>query len=109
MNTEIDISSLDEHTKNKIDEMNKRCVELYRGIEVIINLPITLTYSWTEGETGVIYDPKSEIDWNFVEKQEQELQQKMDKEVKEIIDFADSVADRLGVDRDEFFDQYFAA
>lgn len=113
MNTAIDISSLDEHTKNKIDEMSKRCVELYQGIEVVVNLPITLTFSWTEGETGVVDEwgnhPKSEINWDFVQKQEQELQQKMDKEVKDIIDFSNSVADRLGVDRDEFFDQYFAA
>ena len=112
MTTKIDISSLDEYTKNRIEKLSKRCSELYIGIDVVVNLPITLTYTWTEGETGGVGEwgnyPKYEIDWDFVQKHEQELQQKMDKEVKDIIDFSNSVADRLGVDRDKFFDQYFA-
>ena len=38
-----------------------------------------------------------------------ELKTKVDAEIKNIIAFSDKIADQLGVDRSEFFDQYFAA
>lgn len=108
--TKIDISSLDEATKNKIFDLRKRCSELGNGEEVVVNLPIKITYGWYEG--GVVVHewgnyPKSEINWEIVKQNEEEIQQKLDAEVKSILDFANSVADQLGVNRDNFFDQYF--
>ena len=46
---------------------------------------------------------------NRVEKARKELKKKVDKEIKKITEFADKIADKLGVNKDEFFDQYFAA
>ena len=109
--TKIDISSLDEATKNKIVDLRKRCSELGNGEEVVVNLPIKITYGWYEGQSGLVHEwgnyPKSEINWEIVKQNEKEIQQKLDAEVKSILDFANSVADQLGVNRDDFFDQYF--
>lgn len=113
MTTKIDISSLDEYTKEKIKTIQQRCSELADGQEVTVNLPIKIIYGWYDGISGIVHEwghhPKHEIDWETVKQNEKEIQQKLDTEIKEILDFSNSVADRLGVDRDEFFLQYFAA
>lgn len=113
MITKIDISSLDEATKNKIVDLKKRCSELGVGEEVVVNLPITITYGWYEGRSGLVHEwgnyPKSEINWEIVKQNEKEIQQKLDAEIKSILDFSDSIADQLGVDKTEFWNQYFLA
>lgn len=111
MTTKIDISSLDDITKAKIEKIEKRCHELSSGQTVTVNLPIEITYGWYDGFNGLVHewghDINHEVNWDLVKKHQEEIQQKLDAEIKEIMDFANSVADRLGVDRDEFFSQYF--
>lgn len=109
MTTKIDISSLDEYTKNRIEKLGKRCSELSDGVEIVVNLTVKYNCYWTEGESCVIeeWEPNRAIDWDFVNKQEEEFRQKIDEEIKDIVDFSNSVADRLGVDRDEMRVQYF--
>lgn len=114
MSTEIDISSLDEDTKNKIDEMSKRCSKLYNGVKRSTTLNVDYMVSWTAGTECDIVDIGPDIPgipfriyWDNMENLMDDLKQEIDEEIKEIIDFANSVADRLGVDRDEFFSQYF--
>jgi hypothetical protein len=113
MTTKIDISSLDDITKEKIKAIQQRCSELANGQEITVNLPIKIEYGWFNGNNGVVSEwghyPKDEIDWEIVKQHEKEIQHKLDTEIKEILDFSNSVADRLSVDRDEFFQQYFAA
>ena len=108
MKTKIDISSLDDATKDKIAAIQKRCVELSNGQEITVNLPITIGYGWYDGENAVVHEwgsaPKYEINWEIVKKHEEDIQKKLDSEVKDIIDFSNSIADRLGVDRDDFFE-----
>ncbi len=112
MTTKIDISSLDNITKEKIEKIEKRCRELSSGQTVTVNLPIEITYGWYDGINGIVsewgHHLKHEIDWDFVKKQEADIQNKLNAEIKEIVDFSNSVADRLSVDRDEFFLEYFA-
>jgi len=95
MTNKIDISSLamsNVYTKNKIEQMHKRCEELYKGIKV------DLIIRWTEGTECDIVG--LDID---------EIKNEINKEIDNIINFSNSIADQLGVDRDEFFQQYFAA
>jgi hypothetical protein len=112
MNTEIDISSLDDATIAKIKTIEKRCSELSNGQTVTVNLPIEIAYGWYDGINGIVHEwghrIKHEVNWDLVKKHQDEIQQKLDAEIKEILDFSNSVADRLGVDRDEFFAEYFA-
>jgi hypothetical protein len=118
MTTKIDISllpllllSLDAATKEKIEVLSKRSKELGSGGEVTVNLPIKIGYVWDSGDTcevgGWGENLKREINWDFVKSQEELIRNNINKEIKEICDFSDSVADQLGVDRVEFFNQYF--
>lgn len=113
MNTKIDISSLDKATKNEIERLHKRCEELYEGVTKKLTNSVEVMVNWTEGEESDIVDmgelEDGSVSENRVEKARQELKTKVDAEIKNIIAFSDNIADQLGVDRTEFFDQYFAA
>jgi hypothetical protein len=77
MTTKIDISSLDDATKAKIEQYHKRVSEL----DDVVIKPVTLDY-----KVGVI---------------------EIKEETKEIIRFSEEVAAKLGVDKDDLWDQYF--
>lgn len=108
MNTKIDISLLDETTKAKIEKMADRCEALFKGVE--FELKIKNSFFWDADETGFAccIGPEN-IDWDAIQKQQDAIVNKYNAEIKEILDFSDNCADQLGVDRSEFFDQYFAA
>jgi hypothetical protein len=107
MTTKIDISSLDAATKSKIEQYHKRCCEL----DDVVKKPVTLNY-----EVGVVWndvEPESaevylESDlWFQVEKAHKEFLAEIKEETKEIIRFSEEVAAKLGVDKDDLWDQYF--
>ena len=97
-----DINSLDDVTRDKIKTIQQRCSELANGQEITVNLPIKIKYGWYDGNRGIVHEwgnnLKHEIDWEIVKQNEKEIQQKLDAEIKEIVDFSNSVADRFGVD-----------
>jgi len=113
MKTKIDISSLDEATKNEIERLQRRCEELYEGVTKKLTNDVEVMVIWTEGDESDIVDmgelDDGSVSENRVEKARKELKKKVDKEIKKITEFADKIADKLGVNKDEFFDQYFAA
>jgi len=116
MTTKIDISSLDEATKNKIEQMYKRCGELNNGVQKSTTIKVDYMVGWDYGTKCYITDIGPDIPgvpfmphWDNMEKLMNDFKNEIDEEIINIIDFANSIADQLGVDRDEFFQQYFAA
>lgn len=107
--TKIDISSLDNYTKDRIVKLSARTKELVSGVEVEIAVPsIKVDVEWDEGtECSGPYIDNESIDWDSVEKQRSAIEQRINAEIKDICDFSDYCADRLSVDRFKFFDQYF--
>lgn len=108
-NTKIDITSLDDATKAKIEQYQKRCEEL----DGVVEKPITLNYKvgviWDSLEPSAV-DVGSESDlYDQINKAEKEYLEEIKKEAKEIVKFSEEIADKLGVDRMEFWNQYFLA
>jgi len=117
MNTKVDISLLDAETKvkldNYIDLVNKMTTE---GIPVDITLRLTEKprFDWYDGMKGSVSPHSSQegyfkynFDWDDLEKQEKAIEDKYNALIKEIVDFSDSVADSLKIDRGEFFEEVF--
>jgi len=114
MATKIDISSLDDATKNKIEQLSKRCDELIDGVQRSTTLQVDYRVIWDDGERVGIEDIGPDIPgipfkihWDHMDKLMEDFKKEIDQEIKEIIEFSDSVADQLGVDRYDFFAQYF--
>ena len=105
MTTKIDISSLDKNTQAKIEKMADRCEALGKGVKIELDVPkIENIVIWQEGTecTACYVDAKS-IDWKAIQKQQDAIVAKYNAEIKEILDFADSCADRT-----EFFEQFLS-
>lgn len=116
MSNKIDISSLDEATKNEIERIKNRCKELYEGVQESTTIKVDYMVNWNEGTECNIIDIGPDIPgipfnlhWDNIDDLMNELKAKIDIEIKNIVIFSDNIADQLGVDRTEFFDQYFAA
>jgi hypothetical protein len=114
MITKIDISSLDEVTKNKIKEMRKRCAELHKGVHKSVLIKVRCLINWTDGTECDVVDVGVDIPgiplkphWGDMEKLTNDFKKEIDEEIKNIINFSNSVADKLGVDKEEFFKEYF--
>jgi len=116
MNVKFDISTLDTYTQNRIAKLSVRTKELFHGVDFNISVPVKATVRWDQGlECYVLgLDENSfnlflnGFDWEFIENTEIDITKKINEEIKDISDFSDSCADRLGVDRLEFFNQHFA-
>jgi hypothetical protein len=116
MTTKFDISSLDEASNSKIEKMHKRCEELSEGVQRSTTIKVDYMVDWNEGTECNIIDIGPDIPgipfnlhWDDMEKLMKELKSEIDEEIKNIIDFSESVADQLGVDKTEFWNQYFLA
>lgn len=116
MNTNIDISSLNAETKAKLDHYTKLSKELVEGIpvDITIRLKEKPVFIWEDGDSGSVtpdsnYEGyfKYYLDWDDLAEQEDAANKKYNDLIKEICDFADSVADSLNVDRSEFFHSFF--
>ncbi len=124
MTTKIDISSLDVNTKKKIKELGKRSKQIQKGVSRSVYItPKTIKFKveaeWEDGDS--CYLPNFDCDYEFygnadkaieniiktVKKAHEDFKKKIDAEIKTITAFSDKIADKLGVDRTEFFDQYF--
>lgn len=108
MPKKIDISTLDKKTKEKIKVLSKRPRQMLNGIPVTINVSIKTNFIWNEGLSGYVEDIYQSVDWNPALKEKNKIEKKFNKEVKEIIKFSDSCAKKLGVDKDQFWHDYFA-
>lgn len=104
----IDISSLDSATKQKIEQYHKRCCELDGVVEKPITLNCQVGVIWDGVEPDSV-DVASEKDlWNQINKAQEEFLEEIKKEAKEIVQFSDEIALKLGVDKLEFWDQYIS-
>lgn len=108
MPKKIDISPLDKKTKEKIKALSKLSRQMFNGIPITINVPIKTNFIWDEGFSGYVQDIYQRTDWNPALKEKDKIERKYNKEVKEIIKFSDSIAKKLGVDKDQFWHDYFA-
>ena len=108
MPTKMDISSLDKKTRAKIKILSKRPRQMLNGIPVTINVPVKTKFIWNEGFAGYVQDIYQSADWNPALKEKDKIEKKYNKEIKEIIKFSDSCAKKLGVDKDQFWSDYFA-
>lgn len=116
MTTTIDISSLDAETKTKLDHYVVLAKQLQQGIPVDITLKFAqkIKFYWSDGLEGYV-SPHSDnesyckysLDWCDLSTQEQAIEDKYNLLIKEICDFSNSVADQLGVDRNDFFTSLF--
>lgn len=107
--TKIDISSLDSYTQKRISKLKVRCKELEKGIcfDIPIN-SLKVIVGWYGGHCASIQRAdESDINWRLVASEEDDILDKVNEEIQDIMDFADSCADRLGVDRKDFWNQYF--
>lgn len=124
MNTKIDISSLDANTKKKIKELGKRSKQIQTGVSKTVYItPKTIKFKveaeWDDGNSCYLVnfdyddgyygkaDKSIENIIKTVKKAHEDFKKNIDAEIKSIIAFSDKIADKLGVDRNEFFDQYF--
>ena len=119
--TKIDISSLDAETKNKIEQYSERCQELDAVVErpIVLNCKIGVIWDdrWADAEKtyaiiGIaeptIVDVVDESGiWDQIRKEEEKFLAEIKKETQEIVNFSNKIADQLGVNREEFWDQYF--
>lgn len=108
MATKIDISPLDKKTKEKIKILSKRGKQMFKGVPVTLNVPVKTHFVWNEGLSGYILDIYQMADWNPALKEKDKIEKKYNKEIKEIIKFSDSCAKKLGVDKGDFWHDYFA-
>ena len=103
----IDISSLDSATKQKIEQYHKRCFELDNVVEKPITLNCQVGVIWDSLEPTPV-DVVSEKDlWDQINKAQEEFLEEIKKEAKEIVQFSDEIALKLGADKLEFWNQYF--
>lgn len=117
MTTKIDISSLDDNTKTKLDHYVDLANKMMTGgipVEITIKLNDTPRFHWDDGMEGYLTPHscqegyfKYNLDWDDLEKQEKAIEDKYNALIKEIVDFSDSVADSLKADRTDFFEMFF--
>ena len=123
MNTKIDISSLDAETKKKIKALGKRSKQIQNGVSEAVSItfkPIKFKVEaeWDEGDSCYLVDfdydryyGKADKAFNHIAKTirdaHENFKKKIDAEIKTITAFSDKIADKLGVNRNDFFDQYF--
>lgn len=124
MTTKIDISSLDAETKKKIKALGKRSKEIQKGVSdsVCVTLkPIKFKVKaeWNERvscdlvnfdyDKGYCTGAEKAMNYNnkIIREAHEKFRKKINAEIKDIINFSEKIADKLGVDRTEFFDQYF--
>jgi hypothetical protein len=112
----IDISSLDNDTKEKLFKYQKRCEELSEGIKRSTTINADYMVVWDMGLESTIIDIGPdipgipfELHWDHMDELMENLKEEIDKEIKEIMKFSDEVADKLGVDRHKFFLEHLAA
>jgi len=117
MNNKIDISSLDDNTKTKLDyyvDLANKMMTEGIPVEITIKLNDTPRFHWDDGTKGFVI-PNSDnegycqyyLDWEDLQKQEKAIEDKYNALIKEIVDFSDSVADSLKADRTDFFEMFF--
>jgi exo-beta-1,3-glucanase (GH17 family) len=111
MATKLDISSLDSATKKKIKQYAKRCEQLanvvYKTVEISFKCKIGAI--WDEGDTASRIDgDELDIADTHIEKAQEKYLVEINKEIKQICKFADSVAKKLNVDKEQFWLEYFA-
>lgn len=105
--TKIDISSLDAETKKKIKQYSKRCRELDDVVTKPVVLKCKVGVIWDSFEpTGVDVVDEHDL-YDQINKAQDKFLAEIKKETKEIVKFANKIADQLGVNREEFWDQYF--
>ena len=117
MATKIDISSLDNNTKTKLDHYVDLANKMMTGgipVEITIKLNDTPRFHWDDGMEGYVTPNSIEesyckynLDWEDLQKQEKAIEDKYNALIKEIVDFSDSVADSLKADRTDFFEMFF--
>ena len=116
MNTKIDISSLDDKTKTKLETYRKLSDQLQQGIpvEITIKLNHTPRFHWDDGMKGFVIPNSSHegyciynLDWEDLQKQEKTIEDKYNALIQEIVDFSKTVAYSLDVDEDYFFEMFF--
>lgn len=122
--TKIDISSLDAETKKKIKELGKRSKQIQKGVsKTVFVTPKTIKFKveaeWDEGDSCYLVDfdydkgycLKAEKAMNhndkIIREAHENFKKEIDAEIKSIITFSDKIANKLGVNKDDFFDQYF--
>ena len=111
MNSNI-IDSLDTETRAKIENYSKRCEELSSGVSKRVNLeiPVEIAVEWISGESCSKIKPptakKILSSMGHVSNLHDALKEEVDAEIKEIVSFSDSIADKLCVDRNTFFEHF---
>ena len=120
MNT-INTSTLDACTMNRVLKLAARLKELIVGVVVKKEITTTLVFraewvvdksKWnlTDKDRHVdVYRMGSVAADNLVIVAKNEVEKSINDEIEDIIAFSDSCAERLGVDKTEFYNQYFLA
>lgn len=110
MITKIDVGSLDTYTQKRISKLKARYDELAKGIEFDIPIEnVKIIVGWYSGSLACVQRAdETNINWDLVKSKEDHILKKINEEIQDIMDFSDSCADRLNVDRNEFFDTVFS-
>lgn len=106
----IDLSPLNATTKKKIEKLKKRIGELYKGVNKEITIPMNMKFSitshWTDGMEGYVYVSKPCAEQKCIALTKKYTKE-INKEIKEILNFSDSIAKKLKVDKEVFWNRVF--
>lgn len=104
----IDLSRLDQETRDKIAACRKRCAELAKGVNRDIDIKWKIGAGWNaDGEPSLI-ELQNQPDWDSIKLAEEEFLREIKNEVKQIVCFCMHLACQLGVEATHLWDQEFA-
>ena len=99
-----DLRKLSKEEREKLKKLSKISKDIEMGINVNIKMNIQVKFIWREGTRGYVSEPDL---YNSFEPIRKEAEKKINKEIEGIIKFSNSCADKIGIDRNEFWRDYF--
>lgn len=100
----MDLRKLNKEEREKLEKLSKRSKDLENGININIKMNIQAQFIWQEGTSGSVGRPDL---YSSFEPMRKKAEEKINKEIEEIINFSNSCADKIGIDRNEFWRDYF--
>lgn len=106
--TQIDISSLDQATQDKIAACRSRCLELLEGVYREMDMKWRIGVHWRGGEEANLIELQNQPDWDAINQAEENFLVEIQNEVNQIVEFCNHLADQLGVDPNYVWNRFFA-
>lgn len=96
-------------TQKKISQYRKRCKELANIVKKPILIKSSVSVIWDDLHPSAVEEREIDDIYAVIEKEREKFEKEIKKEAKKIGNFADKLAKKLRIDKDQFWLENFAA